>query len=80
MRLANCKVATTHLERYKCVAARVVESFSWLSWLRSSETFDITRKDVEIIIPHDHDTYDLPHDTGAVLVKLLPSKKSSHMK
>ena len=46
----------------------------------SSETFNMTFSDVEMVAPGQGECYDLPFNVGALLLQLLPSTKSSRNK
>ena len=66
--------------KYDLVAAQCIELLAWLGWLRSSETFNMTMSDVEMVPPVKGECYNFPPNVGALLLQLLPSTKSSRNK
>ena len=65
---------------YESRCAQCVELFAWLGWLRSSEIFNMRLDDVEMVPPAQGVAYNLSSGTGAILLKLLASTKSSRNK
>ena len=70
---------SSHVQ-YEIASAQCVELFAWLGWLRSSEIFNMRLDDVEMVPPAQGAAYNLPSNTGAILLKLLASTKSSRNK
>ena len=68
------------LDRYELVAAQVTELIAWLGLLRSLKIFSLRNSDTELVPPCDHMKHDLPLHLGAILLRLLPSTKSSQNK
>ena len=52
----------------------------WLGWLRSNETFSLHWKDVDLILPKDGPSKDLPMNVGACFFDLGPSTKGTRSK
>ena len=65
---------------YCLVAAQCAELIAWLGWLRASELFHLRTQDVEMVPPEEGAKYGLPPNVGAILLRLLPSTKSSRTK
>ena len=63
--------------RYLLAAANLVELFAWGGWLRASEVFSLDFCDVSVCLPEEGPRFGLPVGIGAVLLRLLPSTKSS---
>ena len=55
----------------------LLNALLWLGWLRSSEALGLRWCDFEMVRPADSQRYDLPHNTGAVLLRLAPETKSN---
>ena len=70
---------TLHVQ-YELLCAQCVELFAWLGWLRSSEIFNMRLDDVELIPPPLGGVYNLPPKSGAILLQLMASTKSSRNK
>ena len=70
----------TLYQRYIYTAANVAELYSWMGWLRSTETFHSEADHVKVVPPSDSESLDLPPGVGAVLLRLLPSTKSDPTK
>jgi len=63
--------------RYLLAAANLAELLAWGGWLRASEVFSLDFCDVSACDPADGPRYGLPDGVGALLLRLLPSTKSS---
>ena len=63
--------------RYLLAAANLVELFAWGGWLRAAEVFSLNHGDVSTCDPADGAHLGLPKSVGALLLRLLPSTKSS---
>ena len=69
--------ARTDPERRRCALAGLANLILWLGWLRATETFSLTWSDLEVVIPADGPSRDLPPNCGMLLLTLLPETKSS---
>jgi hypothetical protein len=49
----------------------------WLGWLRSSETFSLSWRDLIVVEPSDGPSVDLPPGCGVILLRLQPETKAS---
>jgi hypothetical protein len=61
---------------YDLCLANLAELFFWLGWLRANECFSLRWCDIDCILPAHASARGLPHNTGALLLKLLDSTKS----
>lgn len=68
---------TDLLLRYDLVAACLTEILAWGGWLRASELFNLTVKDITVCLPENGARHNLPPGVGALFLKLLPTTKSS---
>ena len=66
--------------KYEYVAAQCAELIAWLGWLRSRELFSLQTSDIELVSPAHSEKYGLPPMSGAILLRLLSSTKSSRNK
>ena len=64
-------------QEYDYIAAQCAELMFWLGWLRSIEVFSLRVQDIEMTPPHEHGRHNLPPGVGVILLRLLPSTKSS---
>ena len=69
--------ATTLTEQRRYCRAALCTLFGWLGWLRAMEVLGLTWEDLTYISPADGPSFDLPLNIGALLLRLLPSTKSS---
>lgn len=69
--------ATTDNDRQVLALAGTATLLLWLGWLRSSEVFGIRWCDLEVTLPSDGPTLDLPLGVGVVACRLQPETKSS---
>jgi hypothetical protein len=49
----------------------------WLGWLRSTEGFNLRWTDVDVTLPVNGPSLDLPRGIGVLILTLLPETKSS---
>lgn len=75
--LANYRASTTDASRRRWALAGLANALFWLGWFRSSEVFNLTYNDVDVVPPRDGPTYDLPPNLGMVLCRLLPQTKTN---
>lgn len=71
------RAATNGSTRESLALAGFANLLLWTSWLRGGELFNLRWEDVGLIWPHEAPAYDLPANTGAILLSLLPETKSS---
>lgn len=64
------------IQREICRAAAANSSY-WLSWLRANELFNMDWKDLDITLPDDGPSKDLPPSVGVLEYRLLPETKSN---
>ncbi len=62
---------------YDLVAACLTEILAWGGWLRASELFNLTVKDITVCLPENGARHNLPPGVGGLFLKLLPTTKSS---
>ena len=72
--------AILSVDRYEYVVAQCVEILAWLGWLRSKELFSMKIEGSEFIPSSKHDKYNLPENTYTIVLRPLPSTKSSNNK
>lgn len=63
--------------RYALAQANLCELFFWLGWLRATECFSLHWPDVHRVRHHSSQTYGLPPNTDALLLRLLEATKSN---
>ena len=63
--------------RLELALAALANLFFWLGWLRTSEAFGLSWKDVEVLHPANAAEQDLPANVGLLSLRLLPETKSS---
>ena len=57
--------------------AQLAELLAWTGWLRAQELFSLRWCDIQHVPPSTQPGYGLPPHTGALLLRLLPSTKTS---
>jgi hypothetical protein len=63
--------------RRELAQAGLANLIFWLGWLRSTEGFSLRWMDVDVTLPVDGPSLDLPRGIGALILTLLPETKSS---
>jgi hypothetical protein len=69
--------ATTLEARREFARAGLVNSGSWMGWLRGGELFGLEWTSIRVMEPEMASAYDLPTGTGAVQWNLLPETKTN---
>lgn len=71
--------APTWTERRNWAMAGTANALLWLGWLRGGEAFARRWQDLSIIEPRAGPFYDLPPNTGAILLNMGPETKSNRI-
>ena len=71
------QTARTRSLKRKWALAGFANMVFWLGWLRSNECFNLTWSDVNVTLPQDGPSLDLPVGLGALILALLPETKTS---